>query len=191
MAVSVLAGCAIDPAAIAPSTTSLDPGAQEQQPVDDGGSSDGGAPAEDADAPTTVATVPPTTVPPTTVPETEFRCVSLLKCQFAFLEGVDYSLLKLEFTDFSVARLAGAKFVRANLKQAIFIRSDLTGADFTGADLTSANLTGAVVTGANFTNAKFDSTIICSVDLATAIGVTDAQLAAVQKFRDKGARYCP
>jgi uncharacterized protein YjbI with pentapeptide repeats len=60
-------------------------------------------------------------------------CITTLKCQFANLVGIDYSLLKLEFTDFSVANLAGAKFVRANLKQTQFIRANITGADFTGA----------------------------------------------------------
>ena len=130
-----------------------------------------------------------TTVPP--APEPETRCITVLKCQFAYLQGVDYSLLKLEFTDFSVADLKNAKFVRANLKETLFIRADLTNVDFTGADLSGANLTGAIVTGANFTNAKMKDTVICSLDLETVTGIASAQLSEVKTFRAKGARYCP
>ncbi len=145
--------------------------------------------AEEAVAPeTTVETVPETT---TTLPEVDLKCVTVLKCQFSYLVGADYSLLKLEFTDFSVANLQGAKFVRTNLKQTTFIRADLTNADFTGANLGSANLTGAIVAGANFTNANFTSTVICGLDLSTAIGVTQTQLDNAQMFRAKGNKYCP
>ena len=146
-------------------------------------------------------TVPPaveTTVPETTVPETtttlpalDIMCITTLKCQFANLVGVDYSLLKLEFTDFSVANLAGAHFVRANLKQTQFIRANITGADFTGANLASANFTGAVIAGANFTNANMLSTVICGWDLETVVGISAKQLSDVQVFRTKGNLYCP
>ncbi len=146
-------------------------------------------------------TVPPaveTTVPETTVPETtttlaalDIMCITTLKCQFANLTGVDYSLLKLEFTDFSVANLAGAHFVRTNLKQTQFIRANITGADFTGANLTSANFTGAVIAGANFTNANMLSTVICGWNLETVVGVSAKQLSEVQMFRTKGNLYCP
>lgn len=137
---------------------------------------------------TVPVTVPETT---TTMPEVDLKCVTVLKCQFSYLVGADYSLLKLEFTDFSVANLQGAKFVRANLKQTTFIRADLSNVDFTGANLASANLTGALVAGANFTNANFTNTIICGLDLTTAIGVTQAQLDNAQMFRAKGNKYCP
>lgn len=135
----------------------------------------------------------PTTVPETTttLPEVDLKCVTILKCQFSYLVGADYSLLKLEFTDFSVANLQGAKFVRTNLKQSTLIRADLSNTDFTGANLTSANFTGANVDGANFTNANFTSTIICGLDLETAIGVTQTQLNDAQMFRTKGNKYCP
>ena len=146
-------------------------------------------------------TVPPaveTTVPETTVPETtttlpalDIMCITTLKCQFANLVGVDYSLLKLEFTDFSVANLAGAHFVRANLKQTQFIRANITGADFTGANLASANFTGAVIAGANFTNANMLSTVICGWNVETVVGVSAKQLSDVQMFRTKGNLYCP
>jgi len=146
-------------------------------------------------------TVPPaveTTVPETTVLETtttlpalDIMCITTLKCQFANLVGVDYSLLKLEFTDFSVANLAGAHFVRANLKQTQFIRANITGADFTGANLASANFTGAVIAGANFTNANMLSTVICGWDLETVVGISAKQLSDVQVFRTKGNLYCP
>ena len=146
-------------------------------------------------------TVPPaveTTVPETTVPETtttlpalDIMCITTLKCQFANLVGVDYSLLKLEFTDFSVANLAGAHFVRANLKQTQFIRANVTSADFTGANLASANFTGAVIAGANFTNANMLSTVICGWNLETVIGISAKQLSDVQMFRTKGNLYCP
>ena len=138
------------------------------------------------------------TVPETTVPETtttlatlDLMCITTLKCQFANLVGVDYSLLKLELTDFSVANLAGAKFVRANLKQTQFIRANITGADFTGANLASANFTGAVIAGANFTNANMLSTVICGWDLETVVGISAKQLSEVQMFRMKGNLYCP
>jgi hypothetical protein len=146
-------------------------------------------------------TVPPaveTTIPETTVPETtttlpalDIMCITTLKCQFANLVGVDYSLLKLEFTDFSVANLTGAHFVRANLKQTQFIRANITGADFTGANLASANFTGAVIAGANFTNANMLSTVICGWDLETVVGISAKQLSEVQMFRTKGNLYCP
>jgi hypothetical protein len=146
-------------------------------------------------------TAPPavaTTIPETTVPETtttllalDIMCITTLKCQFANLVGVDYSLLKLEFTDFSVANLAGARFVRANLKQTQFIRANVTGADFTGANLASANFTGAVIAGANFTNANMLSTVICGWDLETVVGISAKQLSDVQVFRTKGNLYCP
>jgi hypothetical protein len=146
-------------------------------------------------------TAPPaveTTVPETTVPETtttlaalDLMCITTLKCQFANLVGVDYSLLKLEFTDFSVANLAGAQFVRANLKQTQFIRANVTGADFTGANLASANFTGAVIAGANFTNANMLSTVICGWNLETVVGISAKQLSDVQMFRTKGNLYCP
>ena len=146
-------------------------------------------------------TVPPaveTTIPETTVPETtttlpalDIMCITTLKCQFANLVGVDYSLLKLEFTDFSVANLAGAQFVRANLKQTQFIRANVTGADFTGANLASANFTGAVIAGANFTNANMLSTVICGWNLETVVGISAKQLSDVQMFRTKGNLYCP
>ena len=135
------------------------------------------------------STTTSTTVPP--APEPETRCITVLKCQFAYLQGVDYSLLKLEFTDFSVADLKNAKFVRANLKETFFIRADLTNVDFTGADLTGANLSGAIVTGANFTNAKMKDAVICSLDLESVTGISPSQLSEVKTFRPKGARYCP
>ncbi len=139
---------------------------------------------------TTVAqsTVPETT---TTLPALDIMCITTLKCQFANLIGVDYSLLKLEFTDFSVANLAGAHFVRANLKQTQFIRANVAAADFTGADLSSANFTGALVAGANFTNAKMLSTVICGWDLESVVGISAKQLLEVQTFRTKGNLYCP
>ncbi len=143
-------------------------------------------------------TIPETTIPETTVPETtttlaalDIMCITTLKCQFANLVGVDYSLLKLEFTDFSVANLAGAQFVRANLKQTQFIRANITGADFTGANLASANFTGAVIAGANFTNANMLSTVICGWDLETVVGISAKQLSEVEMFRTKGNLYCP
>ena len=140
-----------------------------------------------------VTTVPETTVPETTttLPALDIMCIATLKCQFANLVGVDYSLLKLEFTDFSVANLTGARFVRANLKQTQFIRANVTGADFTGANLASANFTGAVIAGANFTNANMLSTVICGWDLETVVGISAKQLSDVQMFRTKGNLYCP
>ena len=148
--------------------------------------------------PAVETTIPETTVPETTVPETtttlpalDIMCITTLKCQFANLVGVDYSLLKLEFTDFSVANLTGAHFVRANLKQTQFIRANVTGADFTGANLASANFTGAVIAGANFTNANMLSTVICGWDLETVVGISAKQLSDVQTFRTKGNLYCP
>jgi hypothetical protein len=140
-----------------------------------------------------------TTVVESTVPETttsvhsalDLMCITTLKCQFANLAGIDYSLLKLEFTDFSVANLAGAHFMRANLKQTQFIRANITGADFTGANLANANFTGAVVAGANFTNANMLSTVICGWDLESVIGISAKQLSEVQVFRTKGNLYCP
>ncbi len=143
----------------------------------------------------------PETVPPavettvlettTTLPALDIMCITTLKCHFANLVGVDYSLLKLEFTDFSVANLTGAHFVRANLKQTQFIRANVTGADFTGANLASANFTGAVIAGANFTNANMLSTVICGWDLETVVGISAKQLSDVQVFRTKGNLYCP
>jgi len=105
----------------------------------------------DTVAPETVDSTPatvPVTVPETTttMPEVDLKCVTVLKCQFSYLVGADYSLLKL---------------------------------------------TGAIVTGANFTNANFTSTVICGLDLTTAIGVTQAQLDSAQMFRAKGNKYCP
>jgi hypothetical protein len=143
--------------------------------------------------PAVETTIPETTVPETTttLPALDIMCITTLKCQFANLVGVDYSLLKLEFTDFSVANLAGARFVRANLKQTQFIRANVTGADFTGANLASANFTGAVIAGANFTNANMLSTVICGWDLETIVGISAKQLSDVQVFRTKGNLYCP
>jgi len=155
-------------------------------------------PEEDSTLPETAPLPVETTVPETTVPETtttlaalDLMCITTLKCQFANLVGVDYSLLKLEFTDFSVANLAGAQFVRANLKQTQFIRANVTGADFTGANLASANFTGAVIAGANFTNANMLSTVICGWNLETVVGISAKQLSDVQMFRTKGNLYCP
>jgi len=144
-------------------------------------------------APPAVETTIPVTIPETTttLPALDIMCITTLKCQFANLVGVDYSLLKLEFTDFSVANLAGARFVRANLKQTQFIRANVTGADFTGANLASANFTGAVIAGANFTNANMLSTVICGWDLETVVGISAKQLSDVQVFRTKGNLYCP
>ena len=143
--------------------------------------------------PAVETTIPETTVPETTttLPALDIMCITTLKCQFANLVGVDYSLLKLEFTDFSVANLTGAHFVRANLKQTQFIRANVTGADFTGANLASANFTGAVIAGANFTNANMLSTVICGWDLETVVGISAKQLSDVQVFRTKGNLYCP
>jgi len=143
--------------------------------------------------PAVETTIPETTVPETTttLPALDIMCITTLKCQFANLVGVDYSLLKLEFTDFSVANLAGAQFVRANLKQTQFIRANVTGADFTGANLASANFTGAVIAGANFTNANMLSTVICGWNLETVVGISAKQLSDVQMFRTKGNLYCP
>ena len=140
-------------------------------------------------APAAVETTVPETT--TTLPTLDIMCITTLKCQFANLAGVDYSLLKLEFTDFSVANLAGSRFVRANLKQTQFIRANVAGADFTGANLASANFTGAVVAGADFTNANMLSTVICGWDLETVVGISAKQLSDVQVFRTKGNLYCP
>jgi len=145
-------------------------------------------PAPEAPA-TTVVETTTTTVAPKAEPD--IKCIMILKCQFSNLEGVDYSLLKLEFTDFSVANLAGAKFVGSNVHQTQFIRANLTGADFTNANLSGSNLTGATVSGANFTKANLTNTVICGLDLESVIGVSAEQLATVKVFRAKGNRYCP
>ena len=145
-------------------------------------------PASEAPA-TTVVEITTTTVAPKAEPD--IKCIMILKCQFSNLEGVDYSLLKLEFTDFSVANLAGAKFVGSNVHQTQFIRANLTGADFTNANLSGSNLTGATVSGANFTKANLTNTVICGLDLESVIGVSAEQLATVKVFRAKGNRYCP
>ena len=125
------------------------------------------------------------------MPPLDTMCITTLKCQFANLVGIDYSLLKLEFTDFSVSNLAGAQFVRADLNEALFIRANITGANFTGANLESADFTGAVIAGADFTNAKMMSTVICGWDLETVVGISAKQLSEVQVFRKKGNLYCP
>ena len=152
----------------------------------------------DTTVPETVPIIVETTVPVTTIPETtttltplDTMCITTLKCQFANLVGIDYSLLKLEFTDFSVSNLAGAQFVRADLNEALFIRANITGANFTGANLESADFTGAVIAGADFTNAKMMSTVICGWDLETVVGISAKQLSEVQVFRKKGNLYCP
>ena len=145
-------------------------------------------PASEAPATTVVETTTTTVAPKA---EIDIKCIMILKCQFSNLEGVDYSLLKLEFTDFSVANLAGAKFVGSNVHQTQFIRANLTGADFTNANLSGSNLTGATVSGANFTKANMTNTVICGLDLESVIGVSAEQLATVQVFRAKGNRYCP
>ena len=173
-----LAGCTMD------STPS---GSDEAAPIDSAVTTV--VEVADSVVETTIETTTTTTT--TTVPEVDFTCVTLLKCQFANLAGVDFSLLKLEFTDFSVANLTGASLVRANMKQTVLIRADLTNADLTGANLTGANLTGAQITGANFTNAVMTNAVICGIDPTTAVGITDKQLADAQMFRDKGNRYCP
>ena len=181
MVALVIAGCAVEetPNDMATETTVS---AAVGEPESEAGEAESTVPPE---------TTTTTTTTTTTLPELETRCVTILKCQFAFLEGVDYSLLKLEFTDFSVAQLSGASFLRANLKQSTFIRADLSNVNMTGADLTSANLTGAVVSGTDFTNANMTNTIICGVDLEVAIGISEKQLKDVQTFRDRGNRYCP
>ena len=138
---------------------------------------------------TTVVEITTTTVAPKAEPD--IKCIIILKCQFSNLEGVDYSLLKLEFTDFSVANLAGAKFVGSNVHQAQFIRANLTGVDFTNANLSGSNLSGATVSGANFTKANLTNTVICGLDLESVIGVSAEQLGTVKVFRAKGNRYCP
>ena len=138
---------------------------------------------------TTVVEITTTTVAPKAEPD--IKCIIILKCQFSNLEGVDYSLLKLEFTDFSVANLAGAKFVGSNVHQAQFIRANLTGVDFTNANLSGSNLSGATVSGANFTKANMTNTVICGLDLESVTGISAEQLGAVQVFRAKGNRYCP
>jgi len=145
-------------------------------------------PASEAPA-TTVVESTTTTVAPKAEPD--IKCIIILKCQFSNLEGVDYSLLKLEFTDFSVANLAGAKFVGSNVHQAQFIRANLTGVDFTNANLSGSNLSGATVSGANFTKANMTNTVICGLDLESVTGISAEQLGAVQVFRAKGNRYCP
>lgn len=172
----VLAGCSMDPTPSGSTDSSVVEAADTTLP-------------ESID--TIVETTVETTTTTTTIPEVDFTCVTLLKCQFANLVGVDFSLLKLEFTDFSVADLTGATLVRANLKQTVLIRTNLTNADLTGANLTGANLTGAVIAGANFTNAILSNAVICGIDPTTAVGITDKQLAEAQMFRDKGNRYCP
>jgi len=148
------------------------------------------------DASVAASEIPATTVVETTTTvapkaEPDIKCIIIMKCQFSNLEGVDYSLLKLEFTDFSVANLAGAKFVGSNVHQTQFIRANLTGADFTNANLSGSNLTGATVSGANFTKANLTNTVICGLDLESVIGVSAEQLATVKVFRAKGNRYCP
>lgn len=186
----MIAGCAVDG-----SSEPAPPEAGVTTMVEMGDGSEGEATTMIPDGTIPDATIPDasttTSTTTTTLPEPETRCITVLKCQFAFLEGVDYSLLTLEFTDFSVARLAGASFVRANLKQAVLIRADLSGADMTGANLTSANLTGATVAGTDFTNANMTNTVICGVDLEVAIGISEKQLRDVQTYRDRGNRYCP
>ena len=145
--------------------------------------------ATEAPATTVVETTTTTTVAPKAEPD--IKCIMILKCQFSNLEGVDYSLLKLEFTDFSVANLAGAKFVGSNVHQTQFIRANLTGVDFTNANLSGSNLSGATVSGANFTKANMTNTIICGLDLESVTVISAEQLEAVKVFRAKGNRYCP
>ena len=176
-----LAACAMSDT---PSAVSTSSSTQETTPDT---ITDTSVAASEIPASTVVETT--TTVAPKAEPD--IKCIIIMKCQFSNLEGVDYSLLKLEFTDFSVANLAGAKFVGSNVHQAQFIRANLTGADFTNANLSGSNLTGATVSGANFTKANLTNTVICGLDLESVIGVSAEQIATVQVFRAKGNRYCP
>ena len=176
-----LAACAMSDT---PSAVSTSSSTQETTPDT---ITDTSVAASEIPASTVVETT--TTVAPKAEPD--IKCIIIMKCQFSNLEGVDYSLLKLEFTDFSVANLAGAKFVGSNVHQAQFIRANLTGADFTNANLSGSNLTGATVSGANFTKANLTNTVICGLDLESVIGVSAEQLGTVQVFRAKGNRYCP
>lgn len=158
----------LDPSAVAaPSTTIVEP------------------------TPTTTVETTTTTVPVTTTTVLDVDCIKTTTCQFAYLVGMDFSRLKLDFVNFQVANLGGASFVGANLNNSIFIRADLSAVNFEGASLKNVDFTAATLNAASFKGANLEGAVMCDVDLESVLELTKAQLDQVKKFKTRGKVYCP
>ena len=88
----------------------------------------------------------------------------------------DLTNANLEMQCVKEGDLSGAKFDGAQMAYMCMRNANFSGASFRKADLTGANMSHSNLANADFTDAKFSITLIRGTNLATAKGLTQAQL---------------
>jgi len=92
------------------------------------------------------------------------------------VSGRDFSSARIRQADLSVAIADRANFRRANASLTNFFGARLTSADFTEANLAQATFVGAYLGGARFEGAVLTGADFSGAELASARGLTQAQL---------------
>ncbi|MEF2553370.1 pentapeptide repeat-containing protein [Aurantimonas sp. A2-1-M11] len=112
--------------------------------------------------------------------DASFRKVEGYRANFSDLSAKDASFEGGEFqrANFRGADLAGSRFDKAELGRVYFEGADLTGAGFRYANLARAHFAGVTLAGQpDFTGAYLYLTRLEGVDLSTATGLAQAQVA--------------
>ena len=92
------------------------------------------------------------------------------------LEKVNLSGSRLRQADLSLSTMNNANFRAANLSVANLFAGRFTSADFRDADLSQSNMVGAYFGSADFHGAKLAGANVSGAEMATAKGLTQAQL---------------
>lgn len=103
---------------------------------------------------------------------------NLFQANLAYLDlpNKDFSGSRLRQADLSLSTMNYANFEATNLSVANMFAARFTGANFKNADLTNAVMVGTYLGGANFTGAKMTRVNLSGAEMATAKGLTQAQL---------------
>ena len=103
---------------------------------------------------------------------------NLFQAELAYLDlpGIDVSGSRLRQANLALSTMNHARFDNANLSIANLFGGRFTGASFRNADLSRANLVGAYFGSADLTGANLDGATLSGAEMATARGLTQAQL---------------
>lgn len=91
------------------------------------------------------------------------------------LEGINFSLCRLDSAILRGLNLKNACFESSVLVDADLSRADLSNADFSNAFLNGANFCGATLKNAHFTHAELGRTLFVDTDLSSAVGLDDTR----------------
>lgn len=103
---------------------------------------------------------------------------NLFQAELGYLDlpDIDLSGSRLRQANLALATMNRTKFDNANLSVANLFGARFTRASFRNADLSNAILVGAYFGSANLSGANLASANISGAEMATAIGLTQAQL---------------